>query len=119
MKMASMTGNEKNGVHETASDFGLAGICGSAAVQAPREAVPIWFAALVGARCQALVNGQPRTVRWICVSGRAQYTNFGPDTAVIQPLGIRLNGGHTLAVSWAPGESDYTMQVFRALDYLV
>ena len=114
-----MTGNEKKSVHET-SEFGLAGICGvPAAVQAPREAVPIWFAALVGACCQALVNGKRHTVRWNCVSGRAQYTNFGPDTAVIQPLGIRLNGGHTLAVSWARGEFDYTMQVFRALDYLV
>ena len=53
--------------------------------------------------CQAQAGGQSQTVQWNCVSGRAQYTNFGPDTVVIQPLGVRLHGGHTLAVSWAPG----------------
>ena len=100
--------------------LGLAGISRLAAgVQAPSEAVPIWFAALIGAHCQALVNGRPRTVRWNCVSGRAHYTNFGPETETIQPLDIRLQGGHTLAVSWAAGETAYTLEVFRALDYLI
>ena len=75
--------------------------------------------ALIGAHCKALVNGQPHAVSWNCVSGRAQYTNFGPDMELIEPLGISLHGGHTLAVSWGPGESSYTMKVFRALDYLV
>ena len=55
-------------------------------------AMPIWFAALIGAHCEALVNGQPRTVRWNCVSGQAQYTNFGTDAEVIQPLGVLLQG---------------------------
>ena len=115
-----MTGSEKDGLRENASEYGLAGMRGiMAGVQQPGAAVPIWFAALIGAHCQALVDGQPQTVQWNCVSGRAQYTNFGPDTVVIQPLGVCLHGGHTLAVSWAPGESAYTMQVFRALDYLI
>jgi hypothetical protein len=116
----SITGNEKIGVHETATGFGLAGVCGlSLGVQTPSDAVPIWFAALIGAHCKALVNGHPHAVCWNRVSGRAQYTNFGPDMELIEPLGIRLYGGHTLAVSWAPGQTTYTMEVFRALDYLV
>jgi hypothetical protein len=108
-----MTANSK-------SEFELAGIRGlTPGVQQPNHGAPIWFSALIGAHCQALSNGEPHTVRWNCVSGRAHYTNFGPDPEVIQPLGIRLQGGHTLAVSWNPGETGYTMEIFRALDYLV
>ena len=115
-----MTVEEKIEMRDALGELEIAGICEiAAAVQAPRQALPVWFAALINAHCQALMNGTPRTVRWSCVSGRAQYTNFGPDAELIQPFGIRLHGGHTLAVSWLPGDSTYNLEVFRALDYLV
>jgi hypothetical protein len=73
---------------------------------------PIWLAALLATRCLASGNGERHAVRWSCVSGRAVYTNAGADPELIQPLGVRLQGGHTLAVRWMPGETAYTMEVY-------
>ena len=81
--------------------------------QAKAEPLPIWLAALVASRCEANRNGTSRTVNWNCVSGRAVYTNDGAEAEMIQPLGVRLQGGHTLAVSWIPGETAYTVEVYR------
>jgi hypothetical protein len=75
--------------------------------------LPIWLAALVAARCQVNRNGEDHAVRWSCVSGKALYTNAGADAEWIQPLGVRLKGGQTLAVYWLPGETDYTVEVYR------
>jgi hypothetical protein len=77
------------------------------------DPLPIWLAALLAARCQVKKNGEDHAVRWSCVSGRALYTNAGADAEWIQPLGVRLQGGHTLAVCWLPGETDYTVKVYR------
>jgi len=75
--------------------------------------LPIWLAALAAARCQANRNGEDHAVRWSCVSGRALYTNAGADAELIQPLGVRLQGGQTLAVYWLPGQTAYTVEVYR------
>ena len=77
------------------------------------DPLPIWLAALAAARCQVSRNGEDHAVRWSCVSGRAQYTNAGADAELIQPLGVRLKRGQTLAVYWLPGETDYTVEVYR------
>jgi hypothetical protein len=74
--------------------------------------LPIWLAALVAARCLVNRNGEDQAVRWSCVSGKALYTNAGADAEWIQPLGVRLQGGQTLAVYWLPGETDYTVEVY-------
>jgi hypothetical protein len=83
------------------------------AVQRPPEPTPIWFAALMASRCQATANGADHVVQWNCISGRAIYTNHGSDTERIEPLGVSLQGGQTLAVYWIPGETAYTLEVFR------
>ncbi len=75
--------------------------------------IPVWLAALMAARCLATANGEERAVRWSHVRGRAVYTNAGADTEMIQPLGIRLEGGHTVVVSWMPGETTYCVEVHR------
>lgn len=80
------------------------------------EPIPVWLAALIAARCQAMANGEERTVRWNHVRGRALYTNAGADTELIQPFGVRLEGGHTVVVSWIPGETAYTVEVCRQFD---
>ncbi len=77
------------------------------------DPLPIWLAALIASRCEANRNGTMRAVNWNCISGRAVYTNDGADPELIQPLGVRLQGGHTLAVSWIPGETEYTLEVYR------
>jgi len=77
------------------------------------DRLPIWLAALAAARCQVNGNGEDHAVRWSCVSGRALYTNAGADAEWIQPLGVRLQGGQTLAVYWLPGQTAYTMEVYR------
>ena len=77
------------------------------------DPLPIWLAALAAARCQANGNGEDHAVRWSCVSGRALYTNAGADAELIQPLGVRLQGGQTLAVYWLPGQTAYTVEVYR------
>src|SRR5271157_542991 len=75
--------------------------------------LPVWLSALVAAHCQVKRNGADHAVRWSCDSGRALYTNAGADAELIQPLGVRLQGGQTLAVYWLPGETAYTMEVYR------
>jgi hypothetical protein len=80
---------------------------------------PIWMAALLATPCQAVANGEDRVVRWDCASGRAMYTNSSEETEFIQPLGVRLQGGDTLAVSWMPGETAYTLEVYnRTMQYV-
>ncbi|MGA2269672.1 MAG: hypothetical protein ABSH44_14490 [Bryobacteraceae bacterium] len=76
------------------------------------EVLPIWLAALVAARCQVNRNGRDHVVRWSCVSGRATYTNAGADAELIEPLGVHLEGGQTLAVYWPPGETNYSVEVY-------
>jgi len=85
-------------------------------IQQPPVGLPIWLAALLATRCQASANGQDHAVRWNCVSGRAVYTNRGAEVEAIEPLGVLLEGGHTVAVSWIPGATAYTVEVLRQLD---
>jgi len=79
----------------------------------PEDPAPIWLAALMATSCQAEGNGEQHTVRWHWVAGRALYTNAGCEAEHIAPLGVSLMGGHTMAVSWMPGETAYTVEVFR------
>ena len=88
------------------------------AAQPPAAAVPIWFAALTAVRCQARTPSEKRVVLWDCVAGKAVYTNRGLDLETIEPLGVQLHGGQSVAVSWMPGESAYTVEVFRQFDYV-
>jgi hypothetical protein len=79
----------------------------------PAEPVPVWLSVLVAARCSAKRNGEHHAVRWDCVAGRAVYTNLGRDAEHIEPLGVSLLSGQTLAVYWVPGETAYTLEVYR------
>src|SRR5678815_2859378 len=65
-----------------------------------REPAPVWLAALLAVNCQARSNGLHHDVCWHAVSGRAIYTNFGSHTENIEPLGVSLPAGDTLAVYW-------------------
>src|SRR5215472_14153798 len=76
------------------------------------EPTPIWFAALMASSCLAVAGDSGHAVRWNHVSGRALYTNSGSNTETIEPLGVRLQKGHTVAVSWIPGETAYTVEVY-------
>ena len=79
----------------------------------PSEPVPIWLAVLHATACKAKRNGENHNVRWDWVSGRAIYTNAGMDAERIEPLGVSLMAGHTVAVYWLPGETAYTVEVYR------
>ena len=76
------------------------------------QPVPIWLAALFAAQCLADDGNQRHAVPWDCVSGRAVYTNDRAAVELIEPLGVSLERGETLAVSWRPGETAYTMEVY-------
>ena len=75
------------------------------------EPTPIWMAALMATRCLANRDGKGFAVNWNHVSGKALYTNSGDDPELIVPLGVFLRGGETLAVSWVPGDTAYTLEV--------
>ncbi len=91
---------------------------GSAAEpQAPTEETPIWLAALIANRVQASASGEPHAIRWNCIAGRALYTNHGPEAEIIDPLGVYLERGYTLSVTWEPGETEYTVEVFGGLEH--
>jgi hypothetical protein len=82
--------------------------------EAPKKAqsTPIWLAALVAARCSADDGSEGHCVSWSCISGRAVYTNGGAGAERIEPLGVNLETGQTLAVCWMPGETTYTVEVY-------
>ena len=79
----------------------------------PTDPVPIWLSVLLAASCSAKRNGEQHSVRWNCVAGRATYTNPGGDAEHIEPLGVNLMAGQTMAVYWNPGETAYTVEVYR------
>jgi hypothetical protein len=66
---------------------------------------PIWLAALLAVGCKAVSNRKCRPIGWDWVAGRAVYTNASAQVETIQPLGVALAGGETLAVTWVAGET--------------
>ena len=78
------------------------------------SSAPIWLAALLAVGCQVVSERECRPVGWDWVAGRAVYTNAGAQAETIQPLGVTLAGGQTLAVTWVPGETAYTIYVDHA-----
>ena len=80
-----------------------------------REYTPIWFAALVANGCTAIDRSEGRAVNWRCSSGKALYTNSAREAEHIQPFGVSLRRGETLAVWWQPGETAYRVEVYRAV----
>lgn len=81
-----------------------------------RFPMPVWVAALIASHCQATAEGSDHEVRWKSEGGRLLYTNVGSATEVIEPLGVRLMSGHTVAVSWVPKETSYTIEVFQQFE---
>jgi len=77
------------------------------------EPRPIWLAVLEATSCRAQSRGKYHAVSWQHVSGRATYTNLGSEEERIEPLGIRVPRGRTVAVSWLPGETEYTVEVYQ------
>jgi len=78
------------------------------------ESLPIWMAALLASCCRATGNGEQQLIDWQCVNGRAVYTNSGAEPEVVEPFGIPLGSGETVAVSWQPGETSYTVKLCDA-----
>ena len=85
-----------------------------AAARTTSHPAPIWLAALMASDCQAVANDRGHAIHWDCYSGRAFYTNCSLDTELIRPLGVQLQGGDTLAVSWVPGDTAYTLEVINS-----
>src|ERR1035437_665174 len=83
----------------------------------PSEPVPIWLAVLLATPCEAHRHGENHAGRWNWASGRALYTNAGRDAEHIEPLGVSLMGGQTIAVYWMPGETAYTVEVYRQAEW--
>ena len=79
----------------------------------PGGPVPLWLAVLLATPCEAQHGGENHAVLWNWASGRAVYTNAGRDAEHIEPLGVILLGGHTMAVYWIPGDTAYTVDVYR------
>ena len=88
-------------------------VAGTRGTDAANEPLPIWLAVLLATSCEARSHTRNHTIRWDHNSGRAMYTNAGKEDESIEPLGVRLSGGKTLAVSWGPGETSYTLEVFE------
>ena len=65
-----------------------------------------------GRETMAIREGKDHNVRWSCVSGRAVDTNTGAHPELIQPFGVRIQGGRSPAVFWMPGETAYSTEVY-------
>ncbi len=85
---------------------------GGAAQSRSRTSIPVWLAALAVSSCVTGRASRDPALRWDCSSGRATYTNYGFELETVQPLGVRLEHGQTVAVYWAPGETGYTVEVY-------
>lgn len=105
----SAAGFSEVGIHSAARPFRTA----LPEASRPSEPLPIWLAVLRATSCEALSNGKYTAVRWNLVAGRAVYTNVGREAEHIEPLGVSLLGGHTMAVYWMPGDTAYTVEVYR------
>jgi hypothetical protein len=75
-------------------------------------AVPVWFGALLAHCCQAIHGVETHSIQWDCISGKALYTNLHGHAAQIQPFGVCLRPGETISVSWRPGETEYTLDIY-------
>jgi len=78
-----------------------------------RDSTPIWMAALMAAGCLASRGKEDAPVRWVNVAGKALYTNRSAVPELILPLGVILRNGETVAVSWLPDDTKYTVEVWR------
>jgi hypothetical protein len=88
--------------------------CGARRLEgAHTEPRPIWLSVLEATSCQARSRGKHHAVRWQHISGRATYTNLGSEEERIEPLGISVPRGKTVAVFWQPGETEYTVEVYK------
>ncbi len=79
----------------------------------PTPGAPIWLAALAARGCQAISDRGCHPVGWKWSGGQALYTNASPEPEAIHPLGVTLDRGETLSVTWIPGETEYTLDVAR------
>lgn len=79
-----------------------------------KQEVPVWLAVLTAAGCQAISRFETRSIRWTSTGGKAIYTNTGAVRESVQPFGLTLEPGDTLAVSWQPRETEYTLEICRA-----
>ena len=75
--------------------------------------LPVWLAALLAVRCQANEGGERHDIDWKCSSGRAFYTNGSEGTVHVQPFDVHVESGHTVIVSWLPGDTAYTVELFH------
>jgi hypothetical protein len=76
------------------------------------DPVPIWFAVLLASGCYTMVNGCSHSVPWEWLGDRAVYTNTGAYAEVIDPLGVRVESGCTVAVFWPVGETGYSVETY-------
>ena len=71
------------------------------------ERIPIWMAAL-------LASNAGNEVAWQWLAGRAVYTNRGAEAEVIEAFGLEVQRGESVAVTWIPGETAYTVERLAA-----
>jgi anthranilate phosphoribosyltransferase len=71
------------------------------------ERIPIWMAAL-------LASNAGNEVAWQWHAGRAVYTNRGAESAMIEAFGLEVQRGESVAVTWIPGETAYTVERLAA-----
>jgi hypothetical protein len=62
---------------------------------------PIWLAVLAAVH----------PLCWDWRSGRACYTNTGQTAIRIEPFGVQLQSGETIAVCWLRGDTAYSVEV--------
>ena len=71
------------------------------------EPMPIWMAAL-------LASNAGNEVAWQWRSGRAVYTNRGSEAERIEAFGLEVQRGESVAVTWIPGDTAYTVERLAA-----
>src|ERR1051325_7069795 len=77
------------------------------------KAMPVWAAALLARECEAITDSGRHTIAWRLAGTSALHTNTGITLERIEPFGVTLESGQTLIVSWAPGDSGYTLRIVR------
>jgi len=71
------------------------------------EPMPIWMAAL-------LASDAGNEFAWQWRSGRAVYTNHGTECERIEAFGLEVRRGESVAVTWIPGDTAYTVERLAA-----
>jgi len=85
----------------------------SSTIRSALSGSSIWSAALSAVGCVATgTGGSSQPIEWQPARNCLKYT--AKRAVIVEPFGISLKPGETLAVRWKPGDTGYSMMLLQS-----